>query len=140
MAKGISFKVMFNRLPEVSKKIPSISEIRVRQATLVWHGSVVKLLSGQRSGRVYKVPHTRKTYRASRPGEPPAVRTGTLRSRYGFRFAKERGNFIGQVGNPLDYALYLEKGTSKMAPRPHLVRAFENKKQDIIRLLTREWF
>ncbi|MHA1302192.1 MAG: HK97 gp10 family phage protein [Candidatus Heimdallarchaeaceae archaeon] len=140
MAKGISFKIAFNKLPEVAKKLPTIEEARVRQATLIWHGSVVRTLAGTRSGRVYRVPETKKTYRASAPGEPPAVRTGALRSRYGFKFTRERGNFVGQVGNPLEYSLYLEKGTSRMAPRPHLVASFEKERQTIIRLLTRPWF
>jgi len=140
MAKGISFKIEFNKLPEVAEKVPQIAEQKIKEATLVWHGSVVELLSGTRSGRVYRVPGTKKTYRASAPGEPPAQRTNTLRSKYGFQFGKEMGNPIGQVGNPLEYSLYLEKGTSKMAPRPHLVKAFDIKRQIIIGILTRDWF
>ena len=37
------------------------------------------VLRGQRSGRTYRVPGTKKTYQASAPGEAPAVRTGAFR-------------------------------------------------------------
>lgn len=86
------------------------------------------ILCGQRSGRTYRVPNTRRTYRASAPGEPPAVRTGAFRLSWGthvhvekhgshFRAAssiesRERagGRLLGEM---------LENGTGKMVPRPY---------------------
>jgi plasmid stabilization system protein ParE len=41
--------------------------------------SALVVLSGQRSGRRYRVPGTARTYPASAPGEAPAVRAGNLR-------------------------------------------------------------
>ena len=37
------------------------------------------VLRGKRSGRVYRVPNTKRHYTASAPGEAPAVRTGVFR-------------------------------------------------------------
>ena len=37
-------------------------------------------MTGQKSGRVYKIPGTDRTYQASAPGQAPAVRTGFLRT------------------------------------------------------------
>lgn len=42
-----------------------------------WGNASLYVLRGKRSGKVYRVPNTGKTYRASAPGEPPAVRSGT---------------------------------------------------------------
>ena len=86
------------------------------------------VLRGNRSGRIYKMPNTRAKYRASAPGEPPAVRTGIFRLSWGthvhvekqgahFRAvsaieSKEKagGRLLGEM---------LEQGTAKMAPRPY---------------------
>ncbi len=86
------------------------------------------VLRGKRSGRIYKMPNTRAKYRASAPGEPPAVRTGIFRLSWGthvhvekqgahFRAvsaieSKEKagGRLLGEM---------LEQGTAKMAPRPY---------------------
>lgn len=37
------------------------------------------VLRGQRTGRIYRVPATKRTYQASAPGEAPANRTGIFR-------------------------------------------------------------
>ncbi len=87
------------------------------------------VLRGKRSGRVYRVPFTNKTYRASAPGEAPAVRTGIFRNswgthvhveKYGKKFravsaieSKERvknGELLGEI---------LENGNGKIKPRPY---------------------
>ena len=127
---------------EVSQRAYRVSN-ELRNASL-------RVLRGSRSGRVYKVPAThgeRATkatkammkdyghklrggvlYRASAPGEPPAVRTGHFRLSWGthvhvekkgvhFRAvsaieSKERagGRLLGEM---------LENGTGKMKPRPY---------------------
>lgn len=86
------------------------------------------VLRGQRSGKKYRVPGTRRKYTASAPGESPAVRTGVFRLSWGthvhvekngthFRAvsaieSKERagGRLLGEM---------LENGTSRIAPRPY---------------------
>ncbi len=86
------------------------------------------ILRGERSGRLYRVPNTKKKYRASAPGESPAVRTGVFRlswgthvhvEKKGTRFravsaieSRERagGQLLGEM---------LENGTGRMKPRPY---------------------
>lgn len=58
------------------------------------------------------------TYR-SKPGEPPRVQTGTLKRSITTDFS-DLGRFIGRVGTNVEYAPYLEFGTSRMAARPFL--------------------
>lgn len=85
------------------------------------------VLRGQRSGRIYRVPGTKRHYTASAPGEPPAVRTGAFR--LGWQ-PKQDANTDVHVRSYIEsstrtdngrYVLggILEEGTSRMAPRPY---------------------
>jgi hypothetical protein len=57
----------------------------------------------------------------SRPGDPPYRQSGDLIRSYFVHV--DRHALFAQVGSPLDYSRFLELGTSRMAPRPHLRRA-----------------
>ena len=92
------------------------------------------VLRGSRSGKVYRVPNTRATYKASAPGEPPAVRTGAFRLSWGTHVHVERsgahfravaaieskdragGHLLGEM---------LENGTGRMKPRPYKQRVVD---------------
>ena len=124
-----------SKLPEFTAQFERGCQANLLAATMVIHEEVVKVLSGQRSGRTYKLPGAKGTWQASRPGEAPAVRLGDLRREYKFR-TSENG-LVGEVGNPLPYAITLEKGSRKMAPRPHLSVAFENKREEVKNILGR---
>lgn len=55
------------------------------------------------------------------------IRTGRLRRSYGHRRIDDSG-LVYEVGNDTGiayYAIYVELGTRRMAPRPHLVPAAE---------------
>lgn len=55
----------------------------------------------------------------SRPYEPPHLQTGRLnQSAY---HKTNRTKLSLEVGETADHAGYLEKGTTKMLPRPHIV-------------------
>lgn len=97
----------------------------VQAAVNVWHSALMDLMRGTRSGRVYFVPGTRQPYTASAPGEPPAIRTGELRSSYRPVAEENRRGAVGRLGTPLPRGLWLELGTRRMAPRPHLRPAGE---------------
>lgn len=125
---------------EAIRALDDAQENRLLEAVTQWHAGVVEdMLTGTRSGREYRIPGSSRTYRASRPGEAPATVTGRLRSSYQFRVREEGGKKVGEVGSPLDYALYLEKGTKRMAPRPHLVPAYYKREDNIKSALQREW-
>lgn len=66
------------------------------------------------------------THRASKPGAAPAVDTGALRASYQYRvFTAGQNSAYCLVGTNLEYAPFLEFGTSRMAARPHLRPAVE---------------
>lgn len=86
------------------------------------------VLRGQRSGRVYRVPFTKKKYTASAPGESPAVRTGIFRLSWGpHNYIKKNGTqfeAIASIESNIKAGKYLlgdilENGTGKMAKRPY---------------------
>lgn len=125
---------------EAIRALDDAQENRLLEAVTEWHAGVVEdMLTGTRSGREYRIPGSSRTYRASRPGEAPATVTGRLRSSFQFRVREDGGKKVGEVGSPLDYALYLEKGTKRMAPRPHLVPAYYKREDNIKSALQREW-
>ncbi len=89
----------------------------------------------------------KKTHRASVPSKPPAIDTGTLRASIMSDVTVVSGNVIGKVGPDVEYiaaktpvgtdvqyGLYLELGTSKMAPRPYLRPALKRTRQKVNRI------
>lgn len=131
------FKITIDdHFPELKELLKRAGERNIKEATFFVHDVLIdQILIGDRTGRKYNVPGTKKKYTASAPGEAPARRTGALATDYK---PKVKG-FIGIVGSMLLYALMLEKGTKKMAPRPHLGKAFSMSKADIIRILSKDY-
>lgn len=99
----------------------------VEAMAIEWRNGIVETLTGERTGRRYKIGKTR-FYRASKAGEAPASRTGKLRSSYRVRVLNDNE---AEVGSPLDYSIYLEKGTRRMSPRPHIIVGFRKKEEAI---------
>jgi HK97 gp10 family phage protein len=79
-------------------------------------------------------------WRASAPGDPPAVRTGELRRRWQTAFQSATPGKVGNkyrvsIGNNLPYAAYLEFGTRSMRERPYIrpaAAAFRPRMQQIV--------
>lgn len=99
------------------------------------------VLRGQRSGRRYRVPGTKRRYTASAPGEPPAVRTGAFRLSWQPTARVVFGSYISRIESDLrtDNGRYtlgeiLEDGTSRMAPRPYQDAILEKAKKPILRI------
>ncbi len=134
------------------------SEVRHRayRASNELRNSSLFVLRGSRGGRVYKVPATHgrrptsatrsmmseyghrlrggQLYRASAPGQPPAVRTGAFRNSWGTKVHVARGGGGLRAVSSIEshehvngYLLgeLLENGTSKMAPRPYKQRIID---------------
>lgn len=81
---------------------------------------IVYLLRKKRGGRQFR-------HQASRVGESPANFTGNLSRGVG---AKIRGSLQMDFGDTAKYAKFLEKGTSKIQPRPFLIAAIKNKERN----------
>ena len=99
-------------------------------------------MKGQRSGRVYRKPYTKKaTYTASAPGEPPARRTGNLRLHWngdvkGGTTSGGGASLTAALESGEPYAILLEHGTSKMAARPFVERIKEKAAPEIKKIFS----
>lgn len=117
-------KMMFGAAHEVRKEI-----LRTLQSP-----------PGSRSGRTYRVPGTQQTYTASAPGEPPARQFGHLANSIDAVVIREGKSVKGVVGTDLIKGLQLEKGTSKMAPRPWLEPSFKKAEPKVAEKLQMDGF
>lgn len=86
--------------------------------------------SPPKTGRLYRFKGG--LHQASAPGEAPANKTGNLSrtNYYKVQSAQEL-----EVGETAEYAGYLEDGTTKMRPRPHIIKAIDNMERNIKRRL-----
>jgi hypothetical protein len=125
-----------NNSAQIKARFSRNSRKAVEAAATVWRNGIVEALTGDRTGRVYKRPGTKATYRASRPGEPPASVTGRLRTSYRVRVLSDTE---AEVGSALPQSLALEKGTSRVLPRPHIIVGFNSKRNEIERALNANW-
>ena len=82
------------------------------------------------AGPTKTIPHTP----ASKPGEPPHRRTGTLSRSITHEVTKYRA----RVGTNIKYSKPLELGTSKMAARPYLRPAVYKNRRQIKKFLGRK--
>lgn len=86
----------------------------------------IRSLSRPGTGRVYR--RGSRTHQASAPGQPPAVDTGHLRATVGHHVHDDPADGlvadIGSGANPAipgtKTAIWLDRGTRRIAPRPWL--------------------
>jgi len=78
-----------------------------------------------KTGRVYTIGGRR--HQASAPGEPPANQTGNLARSVDFKVS---GWNRMEFGDRAPYGKFLEDGTRKMEPRPHLLRTVADRSGD----------
>ncbi len=74
-------------------------------------------------------------HQASAPGEPPANLTGKLRRSVDYIV---RGSSQMEFGDKELYGKFLELGTPKIKPRPHLSRTVKDKSRDNFNILQTE--
>lgn len=114
----------------VSRGVRAVNAIR---------NAELEVLKGQRSGKVYRKPHTKSaTYTASAPGEPPARRTGNLRMHWSGQVKSSNSSkggvaIIAELESQEEYSDYLENGKG-MEPRPFKERIKEKAMPDIKRI------
>lgn len=152
-------QVKFSEMTEnINRKVRS----RGTRAVNALRDAELRVLKGQRSGRVYKVPgtggksisaSTKKLakeyghklrggvlYRASAPGEAPARRTGNLRMHWNGEVKTRHTSCGVKVVAALEsgekYAGILENGTNdgKIAPRPFVEKIKEKAMPEIQRI------
>lgn len=99
-------------------------------------GHIVQHLAGQRNGRLYRVPGTKVWYRASAPGEYPAVRTGAMRQ--SIRMIVIAWNRV-TVGSDVGYARALELRPPTAGGRPWLSRAASETRNRVAAIWLAPW-
>lgn len=135
-------------IEEITEEIQHQMERRAYLGSNELRNAELLVLRGQRGGRRYRVPGTKKYYSASAPGEPPAVRTGAFRMSWQPNTYAGFGSFISRiesdltVGTKRQYNLgeLLENGTSKMAPRPYEDKILEKAENPIVRIYSEPYF
>lgn len=70
---------------------------------------------------------------ASSPNDPPAVRTGILKN--SVQWTVDDTALVARIGSNLEYARFLEFGTSKMEPRPGFRLTYEEQKERLREIL-----
>jgi len=135
---GTEVKLVFHT-KEVVKAIEDTASKRMLEAVQVVRNQVLDTLSGSRSGRIYRVPGTRRAYTASSPGQPPAVATADLRQSVKVAVEIESRQVIGMVGTDAIQGKMTEFGTRKMAARPWLRISFEKSLDKVKSILSRKW-
>ena len=80
----------------------------------------------RKSGILYSVPGRRRRVRASAPGQSPAVRSGKYKKAVGYKISGSTMRF----GNSVEYAGFLETGTSRMKARPGLGNALKDNQRN----------
>lgn len=124
----------------IIKDFSDIAAQRVFEANQEVRNTILETLTGDRTGRWYKVPGTKNTmYRASAPGEPPASATGRLRLSIKTREWADARAIRGWAGSDLEKAVYLEFGTKKMLPRPFIKPSYQKALPKIRVILQRPW-
>lgn len=170
MSRVIAYGQSFQAITEeITSQIRTQMEGRSYKAANELRNSALQVLKGQRSGRVYKLPGTHgkrqskatkqlmpeygkklrggQLYRASAPGEPPAVRFGHYRLSWQPEAHVVYGSYISRItsdartddGRHL-LGEILEEGTARMAPRPHHDRILEHAEPKIFRIYDAAYF
>lgn len=123
-----------NHLDILRNSIKANSSKAALKAAEAWRVGIYEVLTNVGTGRIYS--RKGKLHRASKPGDPPALDTGKLRDSYKTKVISATEV---QVGSDLDYAEMLEKGTSRILPRPHILPGYERKRKEIQDALNEEW-
>lgn len=120
----MSFDVVINTAAfnaSIERQVKPIMERDLNEVRAI----IVEGFTEPKSGRVYRRPSGGR-YRASAAGEPPAVRSGNLRDSITEPQVGRSGNsIIGQIRITADYAVQLERGSSRVSPRPFARPAVE---------------
>ena len=98
---------------------------------LVEDASVQKITSGPKTGRTYR--RNGVNHQASAPGEAPATDTGALLASR--RTEIEENGLVGTLSYNTVYALDMERGNEKIAPRPYLQPSLEENRTEVKRLI-----
>lgn len=123
-----------DQTPELFQKLEKAISRFVRKGASHIEGEIKSSMAEPKSGATYPRGED-KTHTASAPGESPAVDSSNL---IGSISLIIENSLEAKVGTPVEYAEYLEDGTSKMEPRPVWEKTAEESLPTLEALLARE--
>lgn len=127
----ISVRTKYNNLPRISAELrPGVSQIVRKTAADVEEGVKMEMRA-PKSGRLYR--RGAATHQASAPGEAPAVDIGQLINSIQ---SENVSDLTSLVGTDVEYAMALEFGSRKIAPRPSWRPVTEGLRDQFIQALT----
>lgn len=116
------------------KRIKLAAEDGIVDATTEVYEEILHLVQDtKKSGFVYAHYSHKGVHQASAPNESYANETGNALKN---TKTKEKG-LIGEISANYEYALALELGTKRIAPRPTLRRALDNKRKDLHKIVSK---
>lgn len=126
-------RAMNARVKQMVREVETKAKASAVRASNELRNSALFVLKGQRSGKRYKKPHTKRAYyTASAPGEPPAVRTGMLRMSWGMKaVGNGKGTYTAGIYSDVPYAEELENGNSRIKQRPYRQQIIERAKPKV---------
>lgn len=126
-------RAMNARVKQMVREVETKAKASAVRASNELRNSALFVLKGQRSGKRYKKPHTKRAYyTASAPGEPPAVRTGMLRMSWGIKAVGDgKGTYTAGIYSDVPYAEELENGNSRIKQRPYRQQIIERAKPKV---------
>lgn len=105
----IEIRTKFNNIPRIAASIrPIVSQV-VRKTTFDVEADIKTEMRGPKHGRMYR------GHQASAPGESPAVDTSLLINSI---HTEHPTDLTSTIGTNAKYAMALEYGSRRMAPRP----------------------
>jgi HK97 gp10 family phage protein len=141
--------VIEDHITEVIAKIQGSLKRRMEDACYTVQAKAIDIIKEPKHGRIYttyfwtdaqgrlRVGRERwKPHQASAIGEPPAWDTGELAQNIAVEISGD--GLEGKVGTEKDHGLFLEYGTSKMAPRPWLKPSFEQSEEAVKKIFEEE--
>jgi len=103
-----------DRTPELFQKLEKAVGRFVRKGALYIEGQLKSSMAEPKSGNAY--PRGKEgTHIASAPGESPAVDSGNL---IGSITVLMESTLEAKIGTPVEYSIWLEESTERMAQRP----------------------
>lgn len=103
-----------NNVPELTDKLQAAVGRFIRKGAFHIEGEIKSSMAEPKSGKAYRRKND-KVHIASAPGESPGVDSSNL---LGSTQTITRNSLEAKVGTEVEYAQYLEFGTSRMAQRP----------------------
>jgi hypothetical protein len=117
-------RVDLRRMQQIARDLPDALDDALNATAHEALAEIVLSFGSGPAGRTYT--HEGVSHVASSPGHPPNVDTGALRASMR---AEKTGSLEYQVMDGVEYGVYLELGTERMAARPFVTPVIEQMRQ-----------